>query len=367
MLYSDHFFPTIGGSENYALDLANELTLKGNLVYVVTAEKSDKRDDFSFQISRINRPLKIVRINFNFLDIHRLVKEINPDVFHINYNTGGENILILLLRLMKVPIVLTYHADHMVPLGKAIDLIQSKTIFRLCDKIIVQTERDQKSMIYRGLPSAKIVHFKFNGVRKRYRKEKNYGEIVKADSKNFVCIGRLDNMHRYKGIGRMLELLSELKNLSKFDDLSLNIIGDGELKSYYEAKSVNLGLDSVRFLGNLDEEQLLTEISGSDVLILPSINKAEGFGRVALEALALGIPVLVSKYAGISVMVEKYGVGAIFDPSDFISFVKAVKEIKQIKNDRHFMKRLETMFLKEEIDISSTTDKTIDLYHSIIN
>ena len=46
LLYSEHFFPSIGGSENYALDLANELIRRGVTLGVVTAEQGNYRDFF---------------------------------------------------------------------------------------------------------------------------------------------------------------------------------------------------------------------------------------------------------------------------------------------------------------------------------
>ena len=49
MIYSDHFYPSLGGSENYALDLATELTRQGHSVAVVTAQKEFDADTPLFQ------------------------------------------------------------------------------------------------------------------------------------------------------------------------------------------------------------------------------------------------------------------------------------------------------------------------------
>ena len=54
-----------------------------------------------------------------------------------------------------------------------------------------------------------------------------------------------------------------------------------------------LGLDDdVRLLGALDDERLLALYHGADVFALPSTK--EGFGLVALEALACGLPLVAS-------------------------------------------------------------------------
>ncbi|KQB35975.1 MULTISPECIES: hypothetical protein [Acidiplasma] len=67
LIYSDHFYPSIGGSENYAIDLANELTKEGHKVGVITAKKSMVKDTFQFKVFRLHKPFSIKRININLI------------------------------------------------------------------------------------------------------------------------------------------------------------------------------------------------------------------------------------------------------------------------------------------------------------
>ena len=84
LIYSDHFFPSVGGSENYAFDLASELTRCGHHVGVITSERSYTEDDFLFTIFRLEKPFSPHRINLNFLEIPRIIKKYRPNLFHIN-------------------------------------------------------------------------------------------------------------------------------------------------------------------------------------------------------------------------------------------------------------------------------------------
>ena len=88
LIYSDHFFPSIGGSENYALDLSTELYREGYKIAVVTAEKSNKRDEFQFKVFRLKKPFSIRRANINLIEMINVIKVYKPDIFHINYQTG---------------------------------------------------------------------------------------------------------------------------------------------------------------------------------------------------------------------------------------------------------------------------------------
>ena len=66
LVYSDHFFPSIGGSENYAMDLANELSREGHKVGFITAEKSDVKNEFQFELFRLHKPISIKRMNITY-------------------------------------------------------------------------------------------------------------------------------------------------------------------------------------------------------------------------------------------------------------------------------------------------------------
>ena len=73
--------------------------------------------------------------------------------------------------------------------------------------------------------------------------------------------------------------------------------------------------NSVRFAGLLPEEQTLVEIARSDLLVLPSF--MEGLPIVLMEAMALGVPVVASRVAGIPELVEDGSTGLLFSPSDW--------------------------------------------------
>jgi len=161
IIYSDHFFQSVGGRENYELDLAYELTRQGYIVAVMMAESTSNQDYFPFRVYWINKPFSSHNINFNFLDVPKIVRDFRPDVFHISYQTGGENLLIILLKFLKLPIVLTYHADHVVLLGRMLDKIQSLTTFRFVNRILVQTERDYDAFVRCGVKESKLVLTRF--------------------------------------------------------------------------------------------------------------------------------------------------------------------------------------------------------------
>ena len=226
LIYSDHFYPSLGGSENYALDLASELTRQGHSVGVVTAEKKSVADSFPFQIFRFRKPFSPHRINLNFLEIPWIVKQFRPDILQINYQTGGENLLIPLLKIMGIPFIITYHADHVVTLGRMIDEMQLVSTFRCANMIMVQSERDKTKFKMRGIPEERLRLIRFNGIDTEKYKCVSRGAFDN-DRMKLLCIARLDDSHKYKGVQKLIQSLREYRDHELSSKLSLTIIGDG--------------------------------------------------------------------------------------------------------------------------------------------
>ena len=99
-----------------------------------------------------------------------------------------------------------------------------------------------------------------------------------------LFIGRLVG---YKGVQYLIEALSELKNVK------LHIFGTGPLKSSLQDLTQTQQLqNSVSFHENLSEEHKIKLLEHCHCLVLPSINQAEAFGVVQLEALCYALPVI---------------------------------------------------------------------------
>jgi glycosyltransferase involved in cell wall biosynthesis len=86
------------------------------------------------------------------------------------------------------------------------------------------------------------------------------------------------------------------------DDGLLLIGGDGSAREVLERHAS----DTVRFLGRVDDELLPTYYRAADVCVIPS-RSLEGFGLVALEALACGTPVIATDVGGLPEALDGLG------------------------------------------------------------
>jgi glycosyltransferase involved in cell wall biosynthesis len=76
------------------------------------------------------------------------------------------------------------------------------------------------------------------------------------------------------------------------------------------------------FLGKLDMDQIAAEYLACDVVVYPTL--CEGFGRVALEAMELGVPLACSNLPVLREVAGEYP--HYFDPLEIQSMVEAIKE-----------------------------------------
>ncbi len=116
-----------------------------------------------------------------------------------------------------------------------------------------------------------------------------------------ISIGRLIPRKGYDLLIQAMEGIPEL---------SAQIIGDGPEKERLIGLAQNLNVP-VEFLGSLDHKDIPKLLSKADLFVLPSSN--EGMSNAALEALAAGLPVVLTDVGGSMELIDRNG--WIIDPN----------------------------------------------------
>ncbi|MFT5207818.1 MAG: glycosyltransferase involved in cell wall biosynthesis [Candidatus Omnitrophota bacterium] len=109
---------------------------------------------------------------------------------------------------------------------------------------------------------------------------------------------------------------------------TLTIIGSVEDKSYYlklrqfcEEKGLE---DCIKWRGY--SNHLIEEFDSHSVLIIPS--RCEAFGRIAVEAMAVGLPVIATKAGGLTEIVEDGETGFLYQPEDIVALEACIKKVQ---------------------------------------
>ncbi|HEY2734273.1 MAG TPA: glycosyltransferase family 4 protein [Polyangiales bacterium] len=130
-----------------------------------------------------------------------------------------------------------------------------------------------------------------------------------ASAVRVVCVGRLSPEKGHVGL---LEAFAKARARGAAAELVL--VGDGPERERIDRAIEALQLqDHVHMRGRLAERETLAEVAASDVLVLASF--MEGLPVVLMEGMALGLPVIAPRVAGVPELIEDKVHGLLFTPA----------------------------------------------------
>ncbi len=145
------------------------------------------------------------------------------------------------------------------------------------------------------------------------------------DRLRVVYVGRLSPEKGVDVLLRAWALLCE--SWSGGSRPTLTIVGEGSEIEALGSLADEHGLsDSVRFAGALPREQALAELSSASLLVFPSL-WYEQFAITPLEAMACGVPVLVSDVARGATIIEDGVAGRFFPAGDPAALAVALRDL----------------------------------------
>jgi glycosyltransferase involved in cell wall biosynthesis len=125
-----------------------------------------------------------------------------------------------------------------------------------------------------------------------------------------------------KGFDLLVEALAEV--VARVPDTHLLLIGDGAERPVLEARAAELGVaDRLHITGSVID--VMGRLAGADVLAAPSRN--EGMGRVLVEAMALGLPVIGTRVGGIADVILDRECGLLVPSEDVEALAAALVEL----------------------------------------
>ena len=182
-----------------------------------------------------------------------------------------------------------------------------------------RTMRDEVSTLF-GVDDAHVVP---NGIEPTswQRPEFETARISAENADAHPLIAYTGRVEWEKGVQTLLSAMPGLR--SAHPGIRLLVAGRGSYLDDVQRQAADLGLDgSVRFLGWVSEEDLRAIVAAADLAIAPSLY--EPFGLVALEAAAIGTPLVVSRTGGLAEFADDDMRALTFTPGDAASLAQAV-------------------------------------------
>ena len=146
-------------------------------------------------------------------------------------------------------------------------------------------------------------------------------------AENEVLIGYVGRVVEQKGLKTLLLALNEIRELP----WRLVMIGTGEFEPEFDTIAQQLNLsDRIQKLGFVPFTETPNYLSALDILVLPSETRAswkEQFGRVIIEAMACGTPVIGSDSGEIPHLINATKGGLVFPEGNAIALSQRLSEL----------------------------------------
>lgn len=311
-----HFPPNIGGVETHLSDLINALIKKGWQLFVLSYQPlSTKMEWKAFEK---NKNLTILRIPWISGFFEKLVSypiaefiylvpglfvvtpfvilSFRPNVIHAHGLIAAVS-AVFWGKLFSVKVVISLHSFYSFPkIGLYHDFV--RLLLQTSDFTLSLSRKSNEEVKELGIEDKKTGVFTYWIDLEKFKRMSKARENLNWKAKFIVLfVGRLI---KEKGIDVLLES-AKLWH----EQIKLVIIGSGLLEE--DILAAQKKTTALNFIGRIDQNDLPLYYSAADLTVVPSIYE-EGFGRVIIESLACGTPVVASKKGAIpEVMDETVG------------------------------------------------------------
>jgi glycosyltransferase involved in cell wall biosynthesis len=361
-------------ARKYEMVLAHGLSQESNMTDSEKEAVEDQIESARVKGVRIVAVLSLVRRISPASDILalynlvRIIQREKPDIVHSHTSKAG--ILgRLAAKITKVPyIVHTPHGHvfygHFGPLLSRLFIWIEKLFSFFIDRLITLTEGEKKDYLKFFLCSPEKLIKIHSGVDIEKFKQVPIGPVEKKRSlglnQNGLVIGFIGWLLPIKGPMHLLKAMEDV--WQDHDDTILVFIGKGDLDVELRAEALKTSANGrVNFLGWRNDIDEIMPIF--DIFVLPSLN--EGMGRVLVEAMAAGKPIVASKVGGIPDLVKHEYNGLLVPPGDEKALAAS---IKQLINDPEKAKMMgqRGRELCNQFTVEAMVEKLDNLYQELL-
>jgi len=307
LMVTPRYFPYMGGVENHVCQTARRLVQQGVSVTVLTTDPSGQ-----LPASEQSEGVKIQRVrswpanrDYYFApDVYRVIRQGTWDIVHVqSYHTFVPPLAMMAALRARLPYVVTFHGGgHSSRLRNSLRSAQRALLRPWLARAerLIAVAKFEIEMFGRELriPRERFVLIP-NGsdlphVARSTPRAAQDGALI-------ASVGRLE---KYKGHQRIIAALPHI--LKQRPDVRLWIAGAGPYEAELTSLAERLGVAEhvlIRAIPAADRETMATELSKADLFVL--LSEYETHPIAALEALALGLPVLVADTSGLSELAER--------------------------------------------------------------
>ncbi|MEM2772745.1 MAG: glycosyltransferase family 4 protein [Candidatus Pacearchaeota archaeon] len=359
-----------GGGERVLLDQGKVFKEKGIDYIIVCLNRSKEFENFLekekikfYNLSNIvfkQTPTKkeylflFFKLLPSILKLRKIIKKENPDILISN---GFPSVFLVILAILGLRLKSKIFYVHHFLKSKEGFLIRKIYLWFLKKyKKIIAVSSLTEQTLKKAFPELKekiltipngidTKRFDIPETKEQLRKNLNLPEGIFG-----ICIGRLT---AFKNQKFLIKVAKEIQR----DDFYVLILGDGDEYENLEKEIKKEKLEQrVKLLGFVDSEFVSYYLKASDLFLFPSLK--EGFGIVVLEAMAVGLPVVIFK----EIYINEFGNNILVanNEKEFINYTK------RLIDDEKFRKEIGEKLKQDalKLDIKNVVEKYLEVFEN---
>ncbi|MEW6011603.1 MAG: glycosyltransferase family 4 protein [Euryarchaeota archaeon] len=329
-----HFYPHVGGSEKYILELYSRMTNQFKIdILVSDYQKNQSYEKYKgLNIYRLDswcllgNTYPVPKLS---IDNYKILKNIlkNDDYLFINTHTRFFVISILgflMSKFKRYKLIHTEHGTSAAIYDNRFVEILSSVYDKTMGSLIVKSSEfsigiSKASNKFLKQLKAKKVYLVPNGVDTSYFKKTPSNLRSKLGfNEDDILITYIGRLTQPKGVQDLIKAFN-LLNIDKLN-LQLLIVGDGAC--FHELKKISKNNPNIIFLGHRSDVPEILSIT--DIFVNPS--HYEGLPTSVLEAASVGVPIVATNVGGTGEMfIEE--MGYLVDKKDYNGIYNSMKKI----------------------------------------
>jgi glycosyltransferase involved in cell wall biosynthesis len=175
-----------------------------------------------------------------------------------------------------------------------------------------------------------------------------------------LFVGQLIEDKRVQDLIKALEIIKK-----QIPDVKLIVVGDGRYKENLMklAKKLNLE-ENIIFTGFVEEEELPDYYACADIFLNPAIKQS--WGLAPFEAMAAGVPVIVSSDTGAAKVIEEKDIGVVMEPLEPDAWASGIVELLENREGLESMTRKGEMWVKENMSWEIFAERMLNIFKKMM-
>lgn len=302
-----HYYPVIGGLENWTQNIAERLSDKAEIFVITGKVKNQPAQEvkngvnvfrtslFSLKNLSYSSPFYILTaFPFIFFKSRNFIKKEKIGLLHCQ-GFLSSFLGYLLSKIYRIPYIVTVQRQESKKWHWLKIRVYKNAKFCIAASWFIRKEYFEKI----GVKNIEVIP---NGIDlerfKNLNRQESRRKLGFNGERIIMTVGRLEKV---KGIDYLIKAMT-MGELPKIN-YRLLIIGEGSEGKNLESLAEKLGLkDRVKFLGQIPNKRIPEHLVAADCFVFPSLS--EGFGIAVLEARAAGLPIVATTRGGVVDIVQ---------------------------------------------------------------